>query len=128
MELANIHLRENFSNAVSQEEIEAGTKLTEQLIAAKAARDAADSASGCTKPFFNVGKKKKEYEACLEKNKADKRAATEALKKALADSVVKKDVPKKKAFISTPAGIVVTILGTIVIGTGIYLAVKHFNK
>ncbi len=150
LDVANKNLLEDFSNAdadtyVNKDTIEATAKLSEALIANKAAKNALQATTGCKKPFLNIGKKKKAYQKCLDDSAAAKakaqqdanrtqlelaKAQVEAAKyQAMSTRSAKTndDAPK---FLGMPQtiGIVVTVLGVTAIGVGAVLAIKHFKK
>lgn len=112
VELANKNY--SFSNAegnqyVSDEQIQASIKLTEQLAKNRATAKSIEAETGCKKPLINIGKKKKAYEECLANAAAKKQAAQESY-----TPPPPARTPEKKTFLGMPqdVGIVVTVLGS----------------
>jgi hypothetical protein len=140
MEVANRILanNEDFSNAggytPSEGEIAASAAITQQLLANKSAKDAAESQTGCHKPFLMIGKKKRSYEKCMDDNKARKqkledernaliRQQNELLKaKAMMPTV-------RKKFFQTPVGVATAVIGSLaLVSLGILSYVKFIKK
>lgn len=140
LDVANVNLLEDYSNyTASKEEIEASAKLTQALIANQAAKKAREAETGCKKPFLNIGKKKKAYEACLsdssakkaeaiaEENKTALELAKAKVEAAKYGRVAEDDLDSEKTFLGMPqtTGIVVTLIGlTALTITGIVLIKK----
>ena len=134
LELSNTYneLSDVFSNAngggyVSDEEIKASAALTQQLAQNRARQKELEAQTGCRKPFFNVGKKKKAYEKCLADNK---KAADEAKAKANTPTptYIPTPVPEKN-FFAKPEGIAVAVLGIGIVFFAAYkIATKSLTK
>lgn len=117
-ELAN----KDFSNAegggMTAADYEAISKQTAAALqAAKEARDAETARTGCKKPIFNVGKKKKEYEACLAANKTIS-----------APTPSYTPTPEAKPFYKTGTGITVIVVGSLALLVGGFLLIRKFKK
>lgn len=124
----------------SKEEIEASAKLTQALIANRQAKKLLEAQTGCKKPFFNMGKKKDEYEKCLsdsQKKKDEARLAEaeqvraqlelEKLKQQNIRSSSGVDTEKKFLGMSQTAGIIVSILGVTALAVGGYFIWKKVS-
>jgi len=117
-ELAN----KDFSNAeggMTAADYEAISKQTAAALqAAKAARDAETARTGCKKPVFNIGKKKKEYEACLASNKSAS---------APIPTYTPTDVPTPKPFYKTGTGITLIAVGSLALLVGGFLLIRKYK-
>ncbi len=135
--LANARI---FSSAdgyqVSSEDIQATTQLAQQLAQLKAEKDRISAETGCTKPFLNIGKKKKEYEECLSnsaKKKEDLLRRQEDLlrqQRELADRSRRDEQSEKKMFLFMPQeiGIPVTILASVALIFGAYKGIQYLKN
>lgn len=114
MEIANKHLEQDWSNMTSEEYAKAGQATGDLLAKAAAARAAQTAATGCAKPLFNVGKKKKAYEKCLADHATSQTPNT-----------TPPYIPApSKSFISSPAGIATIVGGIALLGTIGFLIYK----
>lgn len=120
LDLANKNT--TFSNAggnqyVTDEEIQASAKLTQQLAANRAAAKQRELETGCHKPFLNVGKKKKAYLKCLQ-DAAERQA--KANQPVIVESPRSSTPPPatEPKFLGMPqtAGIAVVVVGIGVLG------------
>ena len=119
-ELAN----ENFSNyAPSDEDIKNSEAAVQQIMQISANRKAQEATTGCHKPLFNVGKKKKAYEQCLADNK---KAATAPAP--VTNVYNGPSSSSKKSFFKTSGGIAVIVVGSIGLVVGTIFLIKHFKK
>lgn len=120
-ELAN----EKFHNYTpSDEDIKNSEAAMQQIMQISAARKAQEAATGCHKPLFNVGKKKKAYEQCLADNKKAATAPAPVTNVYNGPS----SSSSSKPFFKTGGGIAVIVVGSIGLVVGTVLLIKHFKK
>lgn len=110
----------------NSEDIQATTELAMQLAKLKAERDRMSAETGCTKPFLNVGQKKKDYEKCLSESarkKQDLLDRQEEILRQQRELADRRDSkPEEKKFLGMPQeiGIPVTIIAGIALIFGGY--------
>ncbi len=106
-----------YSNAgganINPDTINAGVQAISTLAALRKSPD-----SNCKKPLFNVGKKKKAYQACLKNSAAQQNQAPQYLPPPSSP-------PEPVSFFQSPAGMMaIGVLAVVAIG-GYFYAFKH---
>lgn len=96
----------------------------QQIMQISANRKAQEATTGCHKPLFNVGKKKKAYEACLADNKKAATAPAPVTNVYNGPS----SSSSSKPFFKTGGGVAVIVVGSIALVVGTVLLIKHFKK